>query len=878
MAPTANRPAPAQPASRSKNARAPVVPVIPLPIAQKQQQARQLKQEKQDELEKEKKVKEAAEAMEAKEAKEATEAKERAELEQKKKLDEKHRKLKENIPLTPTANNTSKTDAASPIPKSPSDIPSSPPAATESTPRTAHGTATTVSTPDLKIPQSPNVHAPAATVAVPAAAAVATVSSPPDTTGRQTPATGHAVYSDTSTHSLHAALSAGLSTNGNVPADFVFPVQSRSGSAACHCAPPARHPANAPPHVFHQTHISNNSITFGFQPSNNPSPAPVGHGPLPPPPGLLAGPPYVPFNAPNMGPGDWAGPPSVAPISDLNGFTPVTSGFNSNPGSFRGSHSPDHAVDGVTYGHQAGPFAPPGLNGTMPSRNNSMPAMSPYFFNPGFPGGGPLERHGGPGGAPGGSPVRVVDFQLIQHLQQQVHHSFDNPQTADTHILLHFPKEPSQASRNARSDPRNNEQSKMFAGHRAVLSQSYTIAQFLRNDPGTMHPGPYNQPVFSYHLKIDDPFLTSEAAMQALRSLYGLPIESLSAANQPIGGAMDKALANLAAGFLFMLENVKAVGAEQVRQLISWETVERVFAFCLNGASFPNLPDNPNPNPYEQPFLRADFRYGDSTSPIIRRLLQAAIDFVVRNFPREVQLSLGGAVDSALPRSSRFPIEASTKANKAEHQVHASVQINSTGGFAASAGADAAHSRSTGSVSMPFRSSAGGSAGQVGAKSPHLMFGDFAPREDSAPSFNFPKANGVVAGTASVVALSQILVSLPFGYLKHILEHPALGIAAANAEAQGSIPLERRRALAGSVIEERERRRQDALNSIRAGLVIDIAEQRDAVLSRVQGPAPPQHRDHPFAVDAWDALGWKEYSYGDEPTLGRMWAQSETSR
>ncbi|EPE09012.1 hypothetical protein F503_04599 [Ophiostoma piceae UAMH 11346] len=867
MAPTANRPAPSQPASRPKNARAPVVPVIPLPIAQKQQQARQLKQQKQEELEKEKK------------AAEAKKAQEQAELEQKKKLDEKRLKLKENVPLTPTSNNTTKTVIASPTLKSPSDIPSSPPAATDSTPRTAHGTATTVSSPDSKIPPSPHADAPAATVAAPAAPVAAVAASLPETTGRQTPATGPAVYSGTPSHNLHAPLLAGLPPNGNVPADFVFPVQSRSASAARHRGPSARHPANAPPHGFHQTHLSNNSITFGFQPSNNPSPAPVGHGPLPPPPGLLAGPPYVPFNAPNMGPGDWAGPPGVAPVGDVNGYTPTTAGFNSsNPGSFRGSHSPDHAVDGIAYGHQAGPFPLPGPNGTIPPRNDSMPAMSPHFFHPEYPGGGPLERHGGPGGAPGGSPVRVVDFQLIQHLQQQVHHSFDSPQTADTHILLHFPKDPSQASRNARSDPRNNEQSKMFAGHRAVLSQSYTIAQFLRNDPGTMHPGPYNQPVFSYHLKIDDPFLTSEAAMQALRSLYGLPIESLSAAGQPIGGAMDKALANLAAGFLFMLENVKAVGAEQVSQLISWETVERVFAFCLNGASFPNLPDNPSPNPYEQPFLRADFRYGDSTSPIIRRLLQAAIGFVVRNFPHDVQLSLGGVVDSALPRFSRFPAEVSTKAHKAAAQAHVSAQINSTSGIAVSTGADAAHSRSNGSVSMPFRSSAGGSTGQAGIKSPQLMFGDFAPREDSASSLPFPKANGVVADTACVVALSQILVSLPFGYLKHILEHPALGTATANAEAQGPITFERRRALIGSVTEERERHRQDALNSIRAGLVIDIAEQREAVLSRVQGPASPQHRDHPFAVDAWDSLGWKEYSYGDEPKLGRVWAQSETSR
>jgi len=97
---------------------------------------------------------------------------------------------------------------------------------------------------------------------------------------------------------------------------------------------------------------------------------------------------------------------------------------------------------------------------------------------------------------------------------------------------------------------------------------------------------------------------------------------------------------------------------------------------------------------------------------------------------------------------------------------------------------------------------------------------------------------------AETLALSQILLNLPFDYLKYVLEHPDL------AEPAGWLPLDDRRRIIHDVIAERETRRLRAVDEMRAkrtqnwGSVLARLESHDTT---IPGPG-----------DEYDVLGWKE--------------------
>ncbi|ERT00645.1 hypothetical protein HMPREF1624_01872 [Sporothrix schenckii ATCC 58251] len=844
---TANKPPP-QTAGRPKNARAAVVPVIPLPIAQKQQLQRQQKQQdqlrlKQQQLDLEKEQQELTKQKEMENqapAQEATKAPE----EDTSSLngDDNHKTVE------PAAVVSTPVEKASQL-------------ASASTPQTVVDASVSLSSPSAsKTPQSSTN----TTLADPTVAPFVPTTTTAD---KHAPASGPVVSGASQPHIPAGPASAGLQPNGPTVPEFVFPPHSRSGSAARHRGPP-RHNPQFPPHPqhpfhqqhhqhpgFHQPHPSASSITFGaFHDSNNVSPVPTGHGPLPPPPGLIGGPQFVPYNMPNIGPGEWQGPPGVPPGGDVNGFAPSSAGFNpSTPGSFRGSHSPDNVTDGPAFHHQAGGIPPPGgLNGHLPLRNNdSMSSMmSPPFFPPsGFPNAGPDERQGRRDDAPN----RGIDFQFVHHLQQQLQHNFDNPQTSDCHLILHLPK--ANASSNNGAELNGPEQqhgpTTMFAGHRGVLAQSQSIGHLLRSDIGTIHSGPFNRPILALHMKIEDPYISVEAAVQALRSLYGHPLADTQ--------SLDKALSNLTAGFIFMLDHVESVGAEQAGRLIDWTTVEKVLAYGLNGASFPNAADG-NTNPNGPAYAHADLRYGRGAGLSVRRLLSQALDFVVRNFPTNFVFNAAVATSTGpLSTLLRFPAD-TTKT------VPATDVPQSTATKAASDGTTA-HIRSAGSVSLPMRGPNDSSNSKKGGpRSPKIVFGGFA---DELANVAHGSINGVLSAADNSQAdaatvLSRILINLPYDYLKYVLGHSQLTADRAS--------------ITRDIVEERERRRLQALEVIHAGDNLNSPEQRDAILGRLQRPTPPLHRDHPIDIDVWDVLGWKEVCHGDTGELVRVWAHADASR
>ncbi|CAK7224967.1 hypothetical protein SCUCBS95973_005698 [Sporothrix curviconia] len=886
MPPKANKPPPSQPAGRPKNARPTVVPVIPLPLVQKQQLQRQQKQqqlelEKKQQEEKERKEREKKEKEELdKKEKELKAEKQQQEKEKKaeeavkaeKKLSKSVAKKDKNAPAGDSDRTSAEVSAPAPTPADNASSLSS-----TTTPQTAHETTTSVSSPVAKTP-------PQSTSNTPSADPTAAPFVPPSAIDGHAPALGGQLQP----HIPTGPSSAGVPPNGHsgygVP-EFVFPPHSRSGSAARHRGPP-RHAVNPQlpqhplhnqhhPHPgFHQPHPSASSITFGtFHDSNSASPVPTGHGPLPPPPGLMGGAPqFISYNVPSMGgPGEWQqqGHPGVLHVGDanVNGFAPSSAGFNpSTPGSFHGSHSPDNAADGTGFQHQGGPYpVPSGPNGHLPLRNSdSMSSMmSPPFFPPpsGFPNSGPHDRHGG---GRNGVPTRGIDFQFVHHLQHHIQRSFDNPQTTDCHLVLHLP---SSESNTLEQQPVSTT---MFAGHRSVLAQSYSVGNLLRSDSGIMHNGPFNQPILALHMKIEDPYITIEAAIQALRSLYGHPLADPTTdrsmtpvkANQ----ALDKALANVAAGFIFMLDHVESVAADQAERLLGWDTVEKVLAFCLNGATFPNTAGTEK-TAYGPAFGPAWLRYARGAGTAVRRLLSRAIAFVAHNVPADFVFNASAPSSAAQPLATllRFPIDTWSAIDTVDVNVNTSTDSSNS----------ATHARSAGSVSLPVRKTSDSISAKQGGgvRSPKILFGDFATDEAAKTTQSI---NGVVKGVAASgqadhtnaddisTVLSRILLNLPFCFLEHILVQPQLAA--------------HRESFARAIVDERERRRLQALDGLHASAILNEPEQRDAVVGRNQQPTPPTQSNPPFSIEEWDVLGWKEVLDGETGRFERVWAHADASR
>ncbi len=512
-----------------------------------------------------------------------------------------------------------------------------------------------------------------------------------------------------------------------------------------------------------------------------------------------------------------------------------------------------------------------------------IPAMMPGpLFPPlGFPSPQHHERHAGRDLLSN----MPMDVQFVHHLEQHLQHSLDDPHSSDCHLFLHFPKQPVPPPTSAAADLgvlQQLPQSTTFAGHRSILSQSYSVSRFLHGDSGTILSGPFNRPVLVLHLTIADPYMTADAAVKALRSLYGLVMEGAAgSANGSKSQAMDRALADLTAGFIFMLGHVEAMAVDQAARLLDWETVEAVLAYCLNGASFPNVEYN-HADVYGLPYPRAAFRYGRGAGLPIRRLLRSAVDFVLQNIPSGFVFN-PASTSTAGPLStlSRLPVDVDValgETSAAGHSLAENSRRAAAGGpNSHGRGVNGTHLRSSGSVSLPVRAAANGAANakQGSALSAPIVFGDFAPRHEPADA-DSSNATGTDAASPAD-SLSRILTNLPFGYAKYILEHPALGVAVPGAASVvGTVE---RQTLARAVVAERERCRQLALDSVSSGRLFGGAgEQRAAVLGRVRSPVPPMQRSHSAAVDGWDVLGWKELYHGDTGEVARIWAQAEGRR
>ncbi|KAL2109106.1 hypothetical protein VUR80DRAFT_2970 [Thermomyces stellatus] len=110
----------------------------------------------------------------------------------------------------------------------------------------------------------------------------------------------------------------------------------------------------------------------------------------------------------------------------------------------------------------------------------------------------------------------------------------------------------------------------------------------------------------------------------------------------------------------------------------------------------------------------------------------------------------------------------------------------------------------------------------------------------SADGQNGPGPNQSQSSTSpQIAALSRVLLNLPFGCLKGVLESPRLGHPEANSEA--------RQRIAVDVVTERESRRLAAVEAVRAGRIPKPDGAR-RVLASVA----------PRSTDEWGVLGFQE--------------------
>ncbi|EFX02258.1 hypothetical protein CMQ_2307 [Grosmannia clavigera kw1407] len=641
----------------------------------------------------------------------------------------------------------------------------------------------------------------------------------------------------------------------------------------------------------HQASLNNGSIYFGTSHGSEdtlPPPPHDAHIGVPPP-GMIGLHPsvYMPYNIPSPGMGGWHGPSRMAPSSDVNGYTSTASFNTSTPRSFHGSQSPDNVnITSGTHGSHVsnnGPFPPPDL----PLHNDTRPTiLSPppsSLHSNGFPGIGLAKGDIYPTEG-----AHHLGLEFVHFLEQQLHQSFHDARSADCYLMLHFPSKVDIKGGLNRSTGRDASSKSgalmggpplLFMGHRAALTQSHTISQMLHSGNGvTVQTGSFGYPVLVLHVTLGDPYITADASFQALRSLYGLANNdvNVTTAHSRVQ-AMDMAISNLVAGFLFMLNNVEMVGVEQACQLLGWDTIERVLAFCLNGSVLPNTPTVDH-DMFGIPYPQAEFRYARGAGQNIRRLLHKALDFIIWNFPDGfVMQESSELADTSPVPLSRFPCTSPKEVPVEGH--HASCmpfKRDANHDYQLRNDQDTSKTFSSGSVSLPSRTV--DLRSKRSPQSETIVFGDFSPaqgKKTMSTCLPLVTPNGThkpgsippSQANSTAAILSRVLSGIPFGFVNFILEHPNLGWGSSNS----SLPLalDTRRAIARDLVVERESRRQRTVHEIREHTSVDL----DGILPRICSPSPPHHQD--YTMDGWDALGWKEACHNEGPGLVRILQQSQ---
>ncbi|KAM0265696.1 hypothetical protein ACHAQJ_000130 [Trichoderma viride] len=571
------------------------------------------------------------------------------------------------------------------------------------------------------------------------------------------------------------------------------------------------------PLPIHQAHQSNGSIHFGvFHDSQNSSPAPPHSGGIAPPPGMPMPdgrphpmmphngngfPPMVPYGTDMMPVANFDGYGRPMAYGPIDSYHPYGNTLGpSTPHSFHDSQSSAHAEEAAMYNqyrpgalHNGGPVGP----GDEAQAQNHQGRM---FGPPDFP--RMMPNHGLPPHMTQGDNADG----FIGYLQQQ----FASPELADCTLELRYTDDRAAPVR--------------IPGHKLIFARSPRLFHFLQKQ--AFQASPSDRSLQTLLLETGSKWIRSDSFYMAVQRLYGLPLlhappppprrVGMESGDVIAAGSMNEqvnfAISYAAAGHLLDWSSVVRRGCEVATHLLTWETLESVLEFALDG--------------YRDKGSHETCKY-DNGSQI---LLSAVVTFIVHNFPSHFNFDTE-AVEPA--PYGRLPINPppSIKDASADKEM--------------------------------LLASAEGSFVQLGKgrrpqKLNGIQFGDLSFSEGkNLADANTPKATRA-AQPISFSILSRVLLEIPFSQLKMILESSGSG------NVNGWANAESRYRIIKIAVEEREARRRRVLDVVLSGGIPE-AETIQA------GLCSPEPRD----LGWWTALGWQEemlpYGNPDGPTLARKW-------
>ncbi|KAH6605924.1 hypothetical protein Trco_005077 [Trichoderma cornu-damae] len=570
---------------------------------------------------------------------------------------------------------------------------------------------------------------------------------------------------------------------------------------------------NGPPHM-HQAHPSNGSIHFGaFHDSQSSSPAPPHSGGIAPPPGMPMPdgrphpmmphngngfPPMVPYGADMMPVASFDGYGRPMAYGPMDSYHPYGNALGpSTPHSFHDSQSSAHPEESAMYSqyrpgalHNGGAVGP----GDEAQAQNHQGRM---FVLPEYP--RMMPSHGLP---PHMAQSDNADG-LVGYLQQQ----FASPELADCTLELRYTDDRAAPVR--------------IPGHKLMFGRSLPL--FDLSQKQAFQTSPNDRSLQTLLLETGSKWVRSDSFYMAVQRLYGLPLlhapprrVGMESGDVTAAGSMseqiDFAISYAAAGHLLDWAPVVRRGCEVATHLLTWETLERVLEFALDG--------------YRDKGSHEIYKYGNGS----QILLGAVVTFIVHNFPSHFNFDTGAMEFVPYGRLPTSPLLLAEDASAGKEMLSAS---------------------------------ADGSLVQLGKgrrpqKLNGIQFGDLAFSEGkNLADANTPKANRA-AQPASFSILSRILVEIPFTQLKMILESSGSG------NVNGWANAESRYRVVKVAVEERESRRRRALDAVLSGRVPEAEAIRAGLCS-------PEPRD----LGWWTALGWQEdllpYGNPDGPTLARKW-------
>ena len=328
-----------------------------------------------------------------------------------------------------------------------------------------------------------------------------------------------------------------------------------------------------------------------------------------------------------------------------------------------------------------------------------------------------------------------------------------------------------------------------------------------------------------------DRFLTAHAFSAALKTVYGAPLYAFDNFQRVLGSptsqsetseqdakaqdGMEVAVAYASAGQLLQLNSVAQHGKDMATRMISWETLEHTLAFAIDGG-------------LDDEWAVKDTRSAANESS---RSGSRRPSYITE----QSEPSSASTTDLASPWEPSNGFSAPTSqptysslGNNLLHEALDFIIFNFPPNFTLDSRVP----------DMTMHSRLPSIAEQSPRLNPQLSAIQFGDYESDDPSPN----------SMSTLALSKVLLSLPFPLLKHILESPQLG------SAQGWASASLRQKTARAVIDNREKRRVRVLRSQSVSFAERAAHEHD-----------------------WEPVGWKEsvvVTYGgaaDGVELTRRW-------